>query len=134
MEKTPGDIIILHKYTKNYDHMLYCSWDVVRDRCNCYFSFLLYLTFYHLPPPPLTPPKKWKFQKNSQQNKQPKTAQKMKTPRKWKKKKKTPGDIILHKCTKKHDHMLYCSWDTVHDRCHYFSFWAIFCPLTFLTA
>ena len=76
MEKTPGDIIILHKYTKNYDHMLYCSWDVVRDRCNCYFSFLLYLPFYHLPPP-LTPPKKWKFQKNSQQNSP-------KQPKKWK--------------------------------------------------
>ena len=132
MEKTPGDIIILHKYTKNYDHMLYCSWDVVRDRCNCYFSFLLYLTFYHLPPPS-HPAQKMKISKK-QSTKQPKTAQKMKTPRKWKKKKKTPGDIILHKCTKKHDHMLYCSWDTVHDRCHYFSFWAIFCPLTFLTA
>ena len=23
--------------------------------------------------------------------------------------KKTPGHIILHKCTKNHDHMLYCS-------------------------
>ena len=27
-------------------------------------------------------------------------------------------------------HMLYCSWDMVHDRCDCcFSFWAIFCPL-----
>ena len=25
MKKTPGDIIILHKCTKNYDYMLYCS-------------------------------------------------------------------------------------------------------------
>ena len=25
MEKAPGDIIILHKYTKNHDNMLYCS-------------------------------------------------------------------------------------------------------------
>ena len=50
--------------------------------------------------------------------------------------KKTPGDIIiLHKCTKNHDHMLYCSWDMVHDRCNcYFSFWTIFCPFTPLTA
>ena len=24
MKKTPGDIIILHKGTKNHDHMLYC--------------------------------------------------------------------------------------------------------------
>ena len=25
MEKTPGDIIILHNCTKNHDHMIYCS-------------------------------------------------------------------------------------------------------------
>ena len=24
-EKTPGDIIIAHRCTKNHDHMLYCS-------------------------------------------------------------------------------------------------------------
>ena len=24
-EKKPGDIIILHMYTKNYDHMMYAS-------------------------------------------------------------------------------------------------------------
>ena len=39
MKKNPGDIIILHKSTKNHDHMLYCSWDMVQDGCNCYFSF-----------------------------------------------------------------------------------------------
>ena len=49
--------------------------------------------------------------------------------------KKTPGDvIILHKCTKNHDYVLYCSWDMVRDRCNYFSFWANFCPFTPLTA
>ena len=49
--------------------------------------------------------------------------------------KKILGDIIiLHKCTKNHGHMLYCSWDIVHDGCNYFSFWAIFCPFTPLTA
>ena len=49
---------------------------------------------------------------------------------------KPPRDIIiLHKCTKNHGHMLYCSWDMVHDKCNcYFSFWAIFCPFTPLTA
>ena len=49
-----------------------------------------------------------------------------------KKMKKIPGDIIiLYKCTKNHDHMLYCCWDTVCDGCNvYFSFWAIFCPFT----
>ena len=51
----------------------------------------------------------------------PLTTQKIKI---FKKKKK-----ILHKCTKTHDHMLYCSWDMVHDRCNlHFSFWTIFCP------
>ena len=51
-------------------------------------------------------------------------------------KKKTPGDIIsLHKCTKNHDHIVYCSWDTAHDICNsHFSFWANFCSFTPLTA
>ena len=35
----PGDIIILHKCTTSYNHMLYCSWDMVFDRCICYFLF-----------------------------------------------------------------------------------------------
>ena len=32
MKKESGDIIILHMYTKNYDHMMYSSWDMVHDR------------------------------------------------------------------------------------------------------
>ena len=54
----------------------------------------------------------------------------------FEKMKKRPGDIIiLHKCTKNHDHMPYCSWDMAHDRCNcYFSFWTIFCPFTTLKA
>ena len=39
-----------------------------------------------------------------------------------------PGDIIILKCTKNHDHMLYCSRDMVLDGINYFSFWAICCP------
>ena len=31
MQKAPGDIIILHMRTKDYDQMMYGSWDVVRD-------------------------------------------------------------------------------------------------------
>ena len=34
MKKKYGDIIILHKSTKNYYHMLHHSWDMARDRCN----------------------------------------------------------------------------------------------------
>ena len=36
-KKRPGDNIILRKSTKNHDHMLYCSWDMARNRCNYYF-------------------------------------------------------------------------------------------------
>ena len=49
--------------------------------------------------------------------------------------KKTHGEIIiLHKCTKNHNHMLYCSLHMAHNRCNYFSFWAISYPFTSLTA
>ena len=105
MNKMPGDVIILHKCTKNYDHTVYCSWDIAHDRCNCYFvSWAIFCPFS-----PLSCLKNENF----------------------KKMKKTSGDIIiLQKCTKNHDHMLYCSWDMTCDRCNYFSFWAIFCPFT----
>ena len=63
----------------------------------------------------------------------PLTAPKMKISQNWK---KAPGDIIiLHKCTKNHDHMLYYSWDMARVACNcYFSFWAIFSPFIPLTA
>ena len=32
MNKTSGDIIILHTCTKNYDQMMYGSWDMVHNR------------------------------------------------------------------------------------------------------
>ena len=42
--------------------------------------------------------------------------------------------IILHKCTKNYDHMLYCSWDMVLNGYDcYYPYWAIFCPFTPLT-
>ena len=31
IKKTLGDIIILHMCTKNYDHMMYSSWDMMHD-------------------------------------------------------------------------------------------------------
>ena len=103
MKKIPGDIILLHKCTKNHDHMLYCSWDMAHDECN-FVIFHFRLIFA------LLQPEKWKFQKM----------------------KKAAGDVtILHKCTKNFDHMVYCSGDMARDRCNgYFSFWAIFCPFT----
>ena len=39
MKKMLRDIIILHVCTKIHDHMLYCSWDMACEGCNCYFSF-----------------------------------------------------------------------------------------------
>ena len=90
-KKKPGDII-LHKRTKNHGHMPYCSWDMAHDRCNCYFSF--WAIFYSFTPV---------------------TARKNKISKKMK---KTPGDIIiLHKCTKNHDHMQYCSCDMASGTC-----------------
>ena len=62
-KKTPRDIIILHMCTKNHDLMLYCSWGMVRDGCNYFFSFwTFFLPFYPPPPTPYPPPKiskKW---------------------------------------------------------------------------
>ena len=80
-EKKPWDIIILNKCTKNHDDRLYCFWDMVHERCNCYFSFWAILFPFN-----------------------PITAQNIKIP---KKKKNNPGDIItLHRCNKNHDHVL----------------------------
>ena len=108
MKKAPEDIIILHKCTKTHDHKLYCAWDMARDGCNCCFPFWVISCPFS---PPLLPL----------------TAQIMNISKKMK---KSPGDtIILQKCTKNHDHMLYCSWDMAHDVSNCcFSFWEIFCP------
>ena len=70
--------------------MLNCSWDTVCDQCNCEFSFLGYfLPFYS---------------HNSLKNEN------------FNKMKKTPGHIIiLHRCTKNHDHViLFLRYDTWH--------------------
>ena len=107
--KKPGDIIILHKCSTNHDDSLYRSWDMTCDWCNCYLWFwTIFLPFY-----PYNSPKNENF----------------------KKMKKTPGDIFLHKCTTNHDNKLYCSWDMARDGCNcYFSFRTIFYPFTIITA
>ena len=48
MQKTPRDIIILHKCTKHNDPMLYCSWDMASDRLDVIvvFHFALFFPFY----------------------------------------------------------------------------------------
>ena len=90
-KKIPERIILLHMCTINQYHMMYGSWDM---KFNWRNSFVI--LGYFLPFTLLTP---WKM--------------------KISKMKKKLGDIIiLHKCTKNHDHLLYCSRDTVHVRCN----------------
>ena len=64
MKKTPGDIIILHKYIKDHDHMLYHSWDMALDRYNFYFSF--WAIFYPFIP---QQPKRSKLKKKKKKKK-----------------------------------------------------------------
>ena len=104
MKKITEDIIIFNKWIINYNHMMYSSWDMKRatDIIFCHFG-----PFFALYPT------------NNPKNQD---VEKMK---------KTRGDIILHNCTKNHDHMLYCSWDMARNGCNlYISFWAIFYPFT----
>ena len=58
-------------------------------------------------------------------------TQKIKILKKWKK----CLEISFYTSVPKIMIMLYCSWDMACNRCNcYFSFWAIFCPFTPLTA
>ena len=60
MTKMLGDIILC-MCTKNDDQMMYCSWDMVCDRCNYYFSFwAIFGTFTPLTTQKIKILKKWK--------------------------------------------------------------------------
>ena len=99
-----GDIIMLHMYTINDNHMIQGSWDIKCDRQNFLSCWAIFCPFTLV------------------------TVQKIKI---LKKRKKRWDIIITHKCNKNHDYMLYCSWDVKRDRCTcYFSFWANFILLT----
>ena len=91
MKKTLGDIIFLHNPIENYDQMMCGSWDMVCNKYNCYFSF--WTIFY--PFNPVTTKKNQNFDKI---------------------KKKHEHIIILHKCTKNYDQMMYGSWDMLPNR------------------
>ena len=55
-------------------------------------------------------------------------------PLKLQRMKKHPVNIIiLHKCTKNRNHMIWGSWHMGYNGCNYFSFWAIFCAFSLLT-
>ena len=101
MEKTPGDIIILHKCTINYHHMMYGSWDMKCDRQNFLSFWTIFCPFTLL------------------------TTWKIKILKNWKKR----LEISFYTSVLKT--MRY----TIPEICNfYFSFWAIFCPFTPLTA
>ena len=146
--------------------MLYCSWDIARDRCNCYFSFwvIFYPFIPHAPSPPNSP-KNENFKKKRKKHHEissfntsvpkimiilrygvwqmqllffilgyflpfypPKSEN-------FKKIKKNNRRYHFTELYQNHDHMLYCSWDMARDGCNcYFSFWAIVCPYTPITA
>ena len=59
MKKLSGDIIILHRHTINYNHMMYGSWDMEYDR---QFFVILdrFLSFYPPTSPKINILKKWK--------------------------------------------------------------------------
>ena len=148
----PGDIIILNMCTINNDHMMYGSWNIKWNGQ----IFLSFWTIFCLFTPLITQKIKilknwdiiilhvyhkwksyyvWFLRYRAWQTEffvildhflpfyPPKKPQNQN----FENMKKTPEDIIiLCKCTKNHDHMLFCSWDMICDRCNYFSFWAIF--------
>ena len=60
LKKRPGDIIILHKCTKNHGHMLYCSLDMAHNRCNLFYIFGYFLPLYLPNNPKNQNLKKWK--------------------------------------------------------------------------
>ena len=75
--------------------MIYDSWKVKRNRILSFWAIFS----------PFTPV----------------TTQKIKI---WKNEKmRVDIIIILHKHNKNHDHMLYCSWDMMHDRCYFLLFY-----------
>ena len=116
--KMPGDIIILHKCTKNYDQVMYGSWNMVCDRCNCYFSFwAIFYTFTPLKARKIKILKKWEkpLEISSFYICVPKIMIRWGTvPEIWcvtnkfsKIWKKAPRDIIiLHICTRNYDQIM----------------------------
>ena len=59
-KQTPGDIIILQQCTKNHDHMLCCSWDMVCDGCNYFSYWVIFCTYTALTAKKSKFKRKWK--------------------------------------------------------------------------
>ena len=154
-KKSPKDINISHMCTINDNHMMYGSWDLERDRQN-FVILNRFLHFYVVDAENQNfekMKKPWRldhfrqvyynwqsydawFLRYKDWRREISTIYSPNNPKNqnFEKMKKTHGNIISHNCTKNHDHMLQCSWDTMRDRCNfYLSFWAIFCSFTPLT-
>ena len=110
MNKTPGDIIILHKSTYTHDHMPYWSWDMLHYGCNCYFSFWPIFC-------PFTPLTAWKVKISKKRKKHLKISSFY-----------TREPKIMIICYTVLE--IWCATDVI----VIFSFWAIFCSFTPLTA
>ena len=151
--KITEDIIILLMCTKNYNHMMYDSWDTEWDRQNfCHFRSFSALS------PPYRPGKSkfWEIEKNTwryyhfilmygpwdmERNWHnflsfwvifgPFTPLTIDAePKFWKIKKTFGYIIILHMCTINDNHIMHGSWHMEREWQNFLSFQTIFCPLT----
>ena len=102
MKKMPRDIIILHMFTINDNHMMYCSWDIEHDGQNFLSFWTISCPFTLL------------------------TTQKIKILKKW----KSCLEISFYRCNINSNHMMYGSWDTERDRQTFLLLCTIFCPFT----
>ena len=106
MKKSAGDTTILHMFTKKQTHMRYGSWDTEWENLLSFWSILCPLT-----PSPPNNPENQSFEKM---------------------KKASEDFIILHLCTKNHNHMMYACWYMECDRhifCHFRPFFSPFTKL-----
>ena len=64
LKKPSGDVIILHRHIKNYNHMMYDSWYMECDRMSCHFG-PFFCPFTPLTTQKIKSLKKWKKKKQS---------------------------------------------------------------------
>ena len=114
MKKFAGDIVILHKCTKNHNHMMYGSWDMEWDGKHFLSFWAIFCPFTTKAHPP-NDPENQNFEE-----------------KKWKRHLETLS-FYRYMCTINVDHMTYGSWNTRCNRQKCLSFWAIFCPFSPLT-
>ena len=131
-------------------YVMYGSWDIDLDGQNVLPFWTIFCHFTSLTTQKIKFLKKWKnnrtyyhfthvyhnvmhiwFLRYEAWQTKWRTTWTIKILKKWK---KSPRDMILHKCTKNHDHMLHCSWDSMCDKCYFlFLFLGYFLPFTPLT-